>query len=66
MEWADVISVEDIDKYIEEHIGRENVYDELYQDLLYGMIRNRESKKRLDKLVGESDSGSILIQPKEL
>ena len=44
MEWEDVISVEDINKYIEEHIGQENVYNEMYEDLLYGMIRNRESK----------------------
>jgi uncharacterized protein YydD (DUF2326 family) len=66
MEWADVISVDDINKYIEEYIGQDNMYDELYEDLLYGMIRNRESKKRLDKLLGESDSGTILIQPKEL
>ena len=66
MEWADVISVDDINKYIEEHIGQDNMYDELYEDLLYGMIRNRESKKRLDKLLGESESSTILIQPKEL
>jgi hypothetical protein len=66
MEWEDVISVEDINKYIEEHIGQENVYNEMYEDLLYGMIRNRESKKRLDRLLEGSDSGSILIQPKEL
>lgn len=66
MEWADVISVEDINIYIEEHIGQENMYDELYEDLLYSMIRNRESKKRLDKLLKESDSDIILIQPKEL
>lgn len=66
MEWADVVSVDDINMYIEEHIGWENVYDEMYQDLLYGMIRNRETKKRLDKLLGENDSGTILIQPKEL
>lgn len=66
MEWADVNNVEDINIYIEEHIGKENMYDELYEDLLYGMIRNRESKKRLDKLLKESDSDIILIQPKEL
>ena len=66
MEWEDVISVEDINKYIEEHIGQENVYNEMYEDLLYGMIRNRESKNRLDRLLEGSDSGSILIQPKEL
>jgi len=66
MEWADVVSVEDINKYIEEHIGWENVYDELYQDLLYGMIRNRESQKRLEKLLKDSESNIILIQPEEI
>jgi hypothetical protein len=66
MEWTDVVSVDDINVYIEEHIGWEHMYDELYEDFLYGMIRNRESKKRLDKLLGENESGTILIQPKEL
>ena len=35
-------------------------------DLVYGMIRNRESKKRLEKLLKENDSNIILIQPKDL
>ena len=66
MEWVDVVSVDDINLYIEEHIGWENVYDELYEDFIYGMIRNRESKKRLEKLLEPTETDAILIQPKEL
>ena len=62
MEWDDVTKVEDLHEYIEEHIGWENVYDELYQDFIYGMIRNRESKKRLEKLM-KDDGETILIKP---
>ena len=47
MEWNEITNVDELNEYIEEHIGRENVYDEMYQDMIYGMIRNRESRKRL-------------------
>ncbi len=62
MEWDEVTTVEDLHEYIEEHIGWENIYDELYQDFIYGMIRNRESKKRLEKLM-KDDGETILIKP---
>ena len=62
MEWDDVTKVEDLHEYIEEHIGWENVYDELYQDFIYGMIRDRESEKRLEKLM-KDDGETILIKP---
>ena len=63
MEWDNVTKVEELHEYIEEHIGWENVYDEMYEDLLYGMIRNRENQRKLDKLLKESDSVPILINP---
>jgi hypothetical protein len=63
MDWDEVTTVDDLNKYIEEHVGWENVYDELYQDFLYGMIRNRESKRRLEKLIRDADSDSIIIHP---
>ena len=63
MEWDNVTNVEELHEYIEEQIGWENLYDEMYEDLLYGMIRNRENQRRLAKLLKESDSGSILINP---
>ena len=63
MDWENVTNVEELHEYIEEHIGWEHVYDEMYEDFLYGMMRNRESKRRLEKLFRESDSESIMIQP---
>jgi hypothetical protein len=63
MEWNEVTNVDELNEYIEEHIGRENVYDEMYQDMIYGMIRNRESKKRLKKLLEDDESNTILVNP---
>ena len=62
MEWEDVTTVDELNEYIEEHIGWENVYDEMYEDFLYGMAHNRESKKRLAKLINGTDE-IILINP---
>ena len=62
MEWDDVTTHDQLVEYIKEHIGMDNLYDELYEDLLYGMIRNRESKKRLKKLM-DSSNDAILINP---
>ena len=62
MEWVDVTTHDQLLEYIKEHIGMDNLYDELYEDLLYGMIRNRESKKRLEKLM-DSSNDAILINP---
>ena len=62
MEWNDVTTVEELHEYIEEHIGWEHVYDEMYEDFLYGMIHNRDSKKRLEKLM-KDDGQTILIKP---
>ena len=63
MEWDEVTKVDELNEYIEEHIGWENVYDELYEDFLYGMIRNRESRQRMKRLLKESESDSIVILP---
>lgn len=63
MEWDEVTNVDELNEYIEEHIGWENVYDELYEDCLYGMIRNRESRQRLKRLLKEENSNSIVILP---
>jgi hypothetical protein len=63
MEWNEITNVDELNEYIEEHIGRENVYDEMYQDMIYGMIRNRESRKRLEKLLEDAESNTILVNP---
>ena len=62
MEWVDVTTHDQLLEYIKEHIGMDNLYDELYEDLLHGMIRNRESKQRLEKLM-DSSNDAILINP---
>tara|TARA_B100000676_G_C17422362_1_gene505193 strand:- start:336 stop:548 length:213 start_codon:yes stop_codon:yes gene_type:complete len=62
IEWKDVTTHDELVKYINEHIGMNNLYDELYEDLLYGMIKNREAKKKDEKLQKElSDMGGIVM-----
>ena len=48
--------------YIKERIGMENLYDELYEELLYGMCKNREEKQKQEKLNKKlSDMGGIIM-----
>jgi hypothetical protein len=62
IEWEDVTTHDKLVEYIREHIGMDNLYDELYEDLLYGMIKNREAKKKDEKFQKElSDMGGIVM-----
>ena len=63
MDWNEVTNVEELHEYIEEHIGWENVYDEMYQDMIFGMSHNRESKKKFAARLKQDESDSILIHP---
>ena len=44
IEWNDVTTYDDLMRYVRETIGEENFYDELYEDLMHGMIWSREQK----------------------
>ena len=62
IKWEDVTTHDDLMEYIREHIGMNNLYDELYEDLVYGMIKNREQKDKDEKLQKElSDMGGIIM-----
>ena len=62
IKWNDVTDHDQLVEYIKEHIGMNNLYDELYEDLLYGMIKNREAKKKNEKLQKElSNMGGIVM-----
>ena len=62
IEWKDVTDHDKLMDYIKQRIGMENLYDELYEDLLYGMMHNREQKEKKDKLNKKlSDMGGILM-----
>ena len=50
IKWEEVTTHDKLMDYIREVIGEQNLYDELYEDLLYGMIKNRELKKKQEKL----------------
>ena len=62
IEWKDVTDHDKLLEYIKEHIGMNNLYDELYEDLLYGMIRNREEQEKDEKFQKElSNMGGIVM-----
>jgi hypothetical protein len=62
IEWKDVTNHDQLVEYIKEHIGMNNLYDELYEDLLYGMIRNREEQEKDEKFQKElSNMGGIVM-----
>lgn len=62
IEWKDVTTHDELVKYIKDHIGMDNLYDELYEDLMYGMIKNREAKKQDEKFQKKlSDMGGIIM-----
>ena len=65
IKWKDVTDHDKLLEYIREVIGEHNLYDELYEDLIYGMIRNREEKKKQEELNKKiSNMGGILMPRK--
>ncbi len=63
IEWEDVTTHDKLVEYIREHIGMDNLYDELYEDLMYGMIKNREAKKQDEKFQKELSDMSGIVMP---
>ena len=62
LKWEDVTTPDDVFRYVRETIGEENAYEELYEDLMYGMIHNREQKKKQEQLIKKiSDMGGIVM-----
>ena len=62
IKWKDVTTHDELIEYIKEHIGMNNLYDELYEDLVYGMCKNREEKQKQEKLNKKlSDMGGIIM-----
>ncbi len=62
IKWKDVTTHDKLIEYIKEHIGMNNLYDELYEDLVYGMCQNREEKQKQEKLNEKlSNMGGIIM-----
>lgn len=62
IEWKDVTTHDQLMDYIKERIGMENLYDELYEELVYGMCKNRENKQKQEKLNKKlSNMGGIIM-----
>ena len=65
LKWEDVTTYECLIEYINTEIGPENCYDELFLELMSGMIYNREQKKKQDNLNKNiSDMGGIVMPSK--
>ena len=62
IKWKDVVNHDQLMDYIKERIGMENLYDEWYEDLVYGMCKNREEKQKQEKLNKKlSNMGGIIM-----
>ena len=62
LKWEDVTTYEQLVEYIRVEIGEQNCYDELFIDLMQGMIYNREQKKKQEKLNNQiSDMNGIIL-----
>ena len=65
LKWEDVTTYEQLVEYIRVEIGEQNCYDELFIDLMQGMIYNREQKKKQEKLNEElKDMGGMILPNK--
>jgi len=62
LKWEDVTTYEQLVEYIHVEIGEQNCYDELFMDLMQGMIYNREQKKKQEKVNKQiSDMNGIIL-----
>ena len=63
IKWEEVTTHDKLMEYIREVIGEHNLYDELYEDLLYGMIKNRELQQKQEKLNDSISDMQGIIMP---
>ena len=63
IKWEEVTTHDKLMEYIREVIGEHNLYDELYEDLLYGMIKNRELQDKQEKLNKSISDMQGIIMP---
>jgi hypothetical protein len=63
IKWEEVTTHDKLMEYIREVIGEHNLYDELYEDLLYGMIKNRELQQKQEKLNESISDMQGIIMP---
>ena len=63
IKWEEVTTHDKLMEYIREVIGEHNLYDELYEDLLYGMIKNRELQDKQEKLNESISDMQGIIMP---
>jgi len=62
LKWEDVTTYEQLVEFIRVEIGEENCYDEMFMDLMQGMIYNREQKKKQEKVNEQiSDMNGIVL-----
>ena len=62
LKWEDVTTYEQLVEFIRVEIGEQNCYDELFMDLMQGMIYNREQKKKQEKVNKQiSDMNGIIL-----
>ena len=63
LKWEDVTTYEQLVEYIRVEIGEQNCYDELFMDLMQGMIYNREQKKKQEKVNKQISNMNGIVLP---
>jgi len=62
LKWEDVTTYEQLVEFIRVEIGEQNCYEELFMDLMQGMIYNREQKKKQENVNKQiSDMDGIVL-----
>ena len=62
LKWEDVTTYEQLVEFIRVEIGEQNCYEEMFMDMMQGMIYNREQKKKQEKVNKQiSDMNGIVL-----
>lgn len=63
LEWEDVTTYEQLVEFIRVEIGEQNCYEEMFMDLMQGMIYNREQKKKQEKVNKQISNMNGIVLP---
>jgi uncharacterized protein YehS (DUF1456 family) len=63
LKWEDVTTYEQLVEFIRVEIGEQNCYEEMFMDLMQGMIYNREQKKKQEKVNKQISNMNGIVLP---
>ena len=63
LKWEDVTNYEQLVEFIRVEIGEQNCYEEMFMDMMQGMIYNREQKKKQEKVNKQISNMNGIVLP---